>query len=552
MHPDKVIDQGTFALTVAGKRVGQESFQVSEQGEERVIRTSAQLTDARGAALLRGTLRLDDRWRPRSGRFEWVSRGGKRRMTLTRKGELPELAVENGARQIVYTRPEHPSDFFALSSPPLLSHLYPLCRLAEARPRTLTAFPAAPMKLSALVRRPFPQTRVGAPAVELATVVVDLAQSTRYELVCDGPRLVALRQAGRALIATRASYEAVGSALEALSRSKPPLPQTLKETAVRVPALGAVLSCALVTPPSPDEARPRTAPALLLLHDAGLHDRDGDPVGPGDPKLSLLKRLAIRLGEAGIASIRCDDRGAGGPPDRAPRPSLDGLAADARAVLAVLRRRPDIDGARIGVIGHGEGGLVAALASRDQKLASVALLGTAGRPLDAVVLADTEATLRRFGYPEPEIQSAVAEQKALYDAVRAGKPLPKTLSTAERQAVGKALPWMRSHLQRDPAAVVGEMQVPAVLVAQGGKDSHLASTDLDRLRAAAEKSGKIHVTAKLYPDLNRPFATAASGSLIDYLDPRADLSEAFLADVVLFERRALTGGPPVAQAPARP
>jgi dienelactone hydrolase len=402
---------------------------------------------------------------------------------------------------------------------------------------------------------------MGAPALDLATVVVDLAQSARFELVCDGPKLVALRQAGRALIATRASFAAVGSALEAWARSKPRLPATLAEVALRVPAPAAAgsppatLSCALVAPLA--EGERHRGPAVLLLGDAGLHDRDGDPVGPGDSKLSLLKRLAVSLGEEGIASLRCDDRGASGPPDQAPRPSLEALTSDARAALAALRKQPSVDPAAVGLLGHGQGGLVAALVNRavgrtGAKLRSLALLATPGRPLDALVLADTEETLRRFGYPEPEIRETVARQKAVYDAVRARKPLPATLSAAERTATRKALPWLRSQLALDPASLFDGTELPALLLVQGGKDDHLRPQDFDRLRAAAEKAGRPYLVPRLYPDLNHPFAPAATGSLIDYLDPRADVSEEFLADVALFHRRALSGEPPAVAATSQP
>jgi dienelactone hydrolase len=552
--PDRVIDQGTFALTVAGRRIGRESFQVVESGGERQIRTTAQLLDARGeVGSLRGTLHLDDQGRPRGGRFDWASRTVRKRMTLTVSplGAVPELATENGPRAIIYTRPAKPSEFFALSSPSLVSHLYPLCQLAGAHERTLTAFPAAPLHLGAVVKRAFPQSRVGAPSVELTTVVVNLAQSARFELVCDGTRLVAVHQAGRALVATRASYEAVGSALEAWARSKPPVPETLEEKVVRVPAAGAALGCTLLARKPQGNAPPRL-PAVVLLQDAGPHDRDGDPVGPGDPRLSLLKRLAIRLGEAGIASLRCDDRGAHGPVERAPHPSLQALAADAHAMLATLRKQPGLDPARVGIVGYGEGGLVAALTSHGERLSSLALLATPGRPLDVVVLSDTEQTLRRFGYPDDEIRGAVADQRAVYDAVRAGKPLPATLSSAERRAVTAALPWLRSHLALDLAGVWQQVEAPSVLIAQGEQDTHLGRQDFDDLQKALARPGKRELTARVYPDLTHPFAAAVRGSVVDHLDPRADISEPFLADVVLFERRALSRESAVATAPAGP
>jgi dienelactone hydrolase len=292
-------------------------------------------------------------------------------------------------------------------------------------------------------------------------------------------------------------------------------------------------------------------PAALLLSDAGIQDRDGDPSGPGDPNLSLLKRLAIRLGEGGIASLRCDDRGAGRP--RAASPALPVLTADARAMLAALRKEPAVDAARTGVVGQGEGGLVAALiADGDAKIKAVGLLATAARPLDTVVQEQTEATLRRFGYPEPEIVAAVAEQRATYEAIRRGAPLPTTLSAAERTAIRDGRPWLRSHLALDPAVVVGRLANVPVLLAQGGKDARVSVADFERLRdALVGKAGNRGVTAKLYPELNHPFAPAINGSLTDYLDPRAEVSTVVLDDVRGFLAGALLKEHQVAAASPR-
>src|SRR5439155_12467761 len=150
---------------------------------------------------------------------------------------------------------------------------------------------------------------------------------------------------------------------------------------------------------------PTAAPAVLLLGDAGPQDRDGDPVGPGDARLSILKRLAIRLGEAGIASLRCEDRDAHGR-GGAGRPSLDTLASDARVLLSALAGEPAVDPRRLAIAGHGEGGLLAALvAHKEPAVHALAFLATAARPLDALVLSEAEQSMRRFGHPENEIRA---------------------------------------------------------------------------------------------------------------------------------------------------
>jgi pimeloyl-ACP methyl ester carboxylesterase len=562
---EKVLDQGGFVFSMAGRRAGRETFTLVEIGNEREIRTTTELEVGSGApSLVRGTLRTDEKWRPLHGRFDWQSQGLKKRITLKRSGEFPELATESSARSIVHTRPQKDSDLMLLRTPEILSHFLPFCRMAGEREQTLTAFPSVPLRIGEPARRAFPQTKLGAPTVELRTLTVDLGQATRFELVCDGPKLVALRQSGRNLIAARASHQAVATALETRVRSKPPVPEGVADLPRRlvVPAAGgtpaATLTCAFMLPathvemplPHPKTRRasagaaareaslpngPSPLPAVVLLGGVGAQDQDGDPVGAGEPRLSILKQLAIRLAVAKIASLRCADRGVGGRSDRPLAVSLDALASDARALVAALRKERAVDPSQIGLIGHGEGGTVATLAAgRDPKLRVVALLAAPARPLDALILEQTEATLRRFGYVDDEISAAVAEKRGIFEALRAGRPLPKTLSDSDRRAVQQALPWLRSHLKRDPATLVASLGGVPVLVAQGGKDVQVSTKDAERLKEALERAGNKQVKVKLYPELTHPFSAAARGILLDHLDPRAEVAGPFLNDVVAF------------------
>ena len=134
----------------------------------------------------------------------------------------------------------------------------------------------------------------------------------------------------------------------------------------------------------------------------------------------------------------------------------------------------------------------------------------------------------------------------LPSGVSAGKRLPATLSPAERKALQAGSAWLRSHLRRDPAMLVAGLNKIPVLLAAGGKDLRLPGRDIEILREALEKAGSKQLTTKLYPELNHAFASASSGSLSDYLDPRAEVELTFLGDVVNFERRALEGDVAVA------
>jgi dienelactone hydrolase len=95
-------------------------------------------------------------------------------------------------------------------------------------------------------------------------------------------------------------------------------------------------------------------PAVVLLPDMGAED----PAYDG----SLLSSLADSLARQGIIALRLDERGTGKSEGKVAQTLLTDRLADAAAALNKLRTQPQVDIARIGLIGHGRGGNVALLA----------------------------------------------------------------------------------------------------------------------------------------------------------------------------------------------
>ncbi|QNA87780.1 alpha/beta fold hydrolase [Massilia sp. Dwa41.01b] len=111
-------------------------------------------------------------------------------------------------------------------------------------------------------------------------------------------------------------------------------------------------------------------PAVVLVHGSGPLDRDSEVFGH---KLFLV--LADHLSRQGIAVLRYDKRGIGKSTGTLRESTTLDLADDAGAAVRFLRTRPEVDSARIGVVGHSEGGLIAPLiASRDPALGFVVML----------------------------------------------------------------------------------------------------------------------------------------------------------------------------------
>jgi alpha-beta hydrolase superfamily lysophospholipase len=102
----------------------------------------------------------------------------------------------------------------------------------------------------------------------------------------------------------------------------------------------------------------------------------------------LLARLADALAEHGVASLRCDPRGSGSSDGAWESTDLFTRIDDARDQLASMRRQPNLDLRRAGIIGHGEGAAIAlAVAIADPAISALTLIGPASR--------SWRATLRR-------------------------------------------------------------------------------------------------------------------------------------------------------------
>jgi pimeloyl-ACP methyl ester carboxylesterase len=97
-------------------------------------------------------------------------------------------------------------------------------------------------------------------------------------------------------------------------------------------------------------------PAAVFISGSGPNGRDEEQAGH---KLALV--LADALTRDGCAVLRYDKRGvAKSTGDYAAATTLD-FASDATAAVAYLRGRSDIVRAKVGLIGHSEGGTTAAL-----------------------------------------------------------------------------------------------------------------------------------------------------------------------------------------------
>ena len=216
-------------------------------------------------------------------------------------------------------------------------------------------------------------------------------------------------------------------------------------------------------------------PAVVFAHGSGDTLRD----------VGMWNTFFVRQG---IAVLSLDKRGAGESTGDWHKASLDDIAGDWLAGVAMLKQRADIDGARIGVHGSSQGGWTAPLmAARSKDVAYVIV-----RAGSANTVADTMAyeigwSAREAGLPEADALEAEAESRKMFKLAGApwadfnaaavplkGKPWARSAWVLNMSDGGWGRPWSAINAPYDPAATLASVKVP-VLWFLGDLDHNVAS-----------------------------------------------------------------------------
>lgn len=275
-------------------------------------------------------------------------------------------------------------------------------------------------------------------------------------------------------------------------------------------------------------------PAVVLITGSGPQDRDETLFGHR-PFLVLADHLTRR----GIAVLRVDDRGVGKSTGNFDKATVEDFAKDVLAGMEYLKSRKEIDGKRMGLIGHSEGGTVASLvASRSTEVAFIVMMAGPGLKGDELWYSQTALMLKMAGANEQQVEKYRQVQKQLVPIIQREKndkiaedELRRVLDThfaslsvEEKRAVGDlgALadaqvknmisPSFRFNLAYDPKPILMKVRCP-VLAINGEKDIVVACAEnLSAIEAALMTGGNNRCTVKVMPRLNHLFQTCETGS----------------------------------------
>ena len=238
-------------------------------------------------------------------------------------------------------------------------------------------------------------------------------------------------------------------------------------------------------------------PAVVTITGSGQQDRDEYLAIAGGYR--PFRQIADTLGRRGIAVLRLDDRGVGSSTGNPLTSTSLDFASDIRAAIAYLRTRRDIDPARIGLIGHSEGGLIAPLvAARDPKVKAIVLMAGPAYSGRQIISYQQQYALAH----DTTLTPAKRDSLAHYGA-------------AQIDSIAAKNPWMQFFLAYSPDTTAKRVKAP-VLILQGGTDRQVTADQAEKLGAAFQAGGNKDVTVRVFPDHNHLFITDPSGNPQDY------------------------------------
>ncbi|HEY3837195.1 MAG TPA: prolyl oligopeptidase family serine peptidase [Bryobacteraceae bacterium] len=249
-------------------------------------------------------------------------------------------------------------------------------------------------------------------------------------------------------------------------------------------------------------------PAVVLLQGSGPEDRD-ETVGGNKPFKDLAQGLATR----GIAVLRYVKRTKQYPvAEAAPTMTVESVD-DALRAADVLRHQSDIDPTHIFVLGHSQGGYVMPrIMARDRKLAGVIVMAGNVRPLEQLIVEQSEYLLSLAG-------GGTAEDRKKLEEIRKD---PWSIA-------GKLPASYREDLKGyNPAQEAKKIDMP-MLILQGERDYQVTMKDFALWHAALD--GRANVSFHSYPRLNHLFVAGEGKSTPQEYDRRGHVAREVIEDI---------------------
>jgi alpha/beta superfamily hydrolase len=275
-------------------------------------------------------------------------------------------------------------------------------------------------------------------------------------------------------------------------------------------------------------------PAVLLVSGSGPIDRNDMAFGH-----QPFFVLADYLTRQGIAVLRYDKRGVWKSTGDFSHATTEDFSNDALAGINYLKNRVEINSKTIGIIGHSEGAMIAAmLAAQSSDIAFIVIMAGPGIELNkakseqkclyarAEGLSDENIPILNSWYEnfyyiaKTEKDNVIAEKKIREQYKKLTEEEKQVINWSEEKLTDEInlvlSPWWRYLLNYEPKSFLTKVKC-SVLAINGEKDLQVAPKEnLQGIEEALKEGGNENYTIMELKGLNHVFQSALTGAESEY------------------------------------
>lgn len=492
-----VFDQGTFSTTMNGTEIAREGFRILENGKS----SSILYTIADGVATV-------------SAKTEFMTgpKGLESALINIVNGPSTRLSTQNnvlmysdGRRVQAGGRPIYAVESFCWHN---FTHIFRAYEAGGTSQTFQVILPSERVQTNFVLIRGGHRTVNGETRIDWNGTLDGVA----HEFTTDAQgRIQSIRIPSKNIIVVRLApgaatgrpttsgvTEPISPSVEDMARVMPNR-DSYTEREARIFGTGTVALYGSLTSPKGRDKHP----AVVLISGAGPSDRNWNspPLVTGSPGAQIADALTA----AGFVVFRYDDRGVGKSGGAQNSATFWNLVSDARSIVAWVKAQPEVDPFNVFVAGHGEGALIALiLGAEDPTLGGVISIAGPGKPLDKVIMESLNAM-------------AVDENTPASERERAARMIPKMNEIVAKAKAGERgvieginLPWLREHLEVNPAEYAARQRGPLFII-QGLDDLTVLSRNANELKEAA-MGNEVDTTVELIARMNHSLMWVRAGN----------------------------------------
>ena len=285
-------------------------------------------------------------------------------------------------------------------------------------------------------------------------------------------------------------------------------------------------------------------PSVILITGSGAQDRD-ETIFEHRPFLVISDFLT----RSGFAVLRVDDRGVGGSERKTGEATSEDFAGDVLSGIEFLKTRKEIGSAKIGLIGHSEGGLIAPMvAAKSKDVAFIVLLAGPGIIGEQILYEQGKLINKAAGMTDEQAQQNQKMQEAIFkiiltetDSLMKTDRLQKTFTNGmyfamndeQKSAIDNQIKsvnnvWFTFFLEYDPYLALVKLQCP-VLALNGEKDLQVPpKSNLTAIEKALTEGGNKNFKTMELENLNHLFQNCETGAIAEYAQIEETISPTVL------------------------